>query len=70
MAKRRFYDQDRNMLVRASSTLNSISGSLRAGQKTAWTKEQQAELYILIEQIHAILAVVNHLNEIVQNDGQ
>ena len=70
MAKRRFYDQDREMIVNVSTTLNRIWASLRPGMKTNWTSAQQAELSYIVDQVQTLIAVVSHLNEIVQNDGE
>ena len=71
MAKRRFYDMDRDILVRVSRGIMGLNNSLRRGQKTVgWTPAQQQDLYFLTEQIQTLISVVNHLNEIVQNDGE
>jgi hypothetical protein len=62
---------DRAMIVRVSNNMNSWSGSLRRGQKTVgWSPAQQEELYFLADQIQTLISIVNHLNEIVQNDGE
>lgn len=38
--------------------------------KTNWTSAQQAELSYIVDQVQTLIAVVSHLNEIVQNDGE
>lgn len=71
MAKMQFYDMDRATIINVSRNLHGWWVSLRAGQKTvAWTPAQQQDLYFLADQIQALISVVNHLNEIVQNDGK
>jgi hypothetical protein len=71
MAKRKYYDMDRKTIVRVSQNINGWWASLRAGQKTvAWSPAQQQELSFLGDQIQTLISVVNHLNEIVQNDGE
>jgi hypothetical protein len=71
MAKRKYYDMDRATLVRVSKNVYGWWASLRTGQKTvAWTPAQQQDLHFLADQIQTLISVVNHLNEIVQNDGE
>ena len=70
MAKMRFYDMDRATIVRVSRNIDGWFTSLRPGQKTVgWSPAQQQDLYFLAEQFQTLISVVNHLNEIVQNDG-
>lgn len=71
MAKRKYYDMDRATIVRVSNNLFSWFAALRPGQKTvAWTPAQQQDLYFLADQLMSLLSIVNHLNEIVQDDGE
>ena len=68
MAKSKFYDMDRAMLVRLSNNINGWFAELRPGQKNAaWTPVQQQDLYFLADQFQTLLSVVSHLNEVVQN---
>ena len=71
MAKMKFYDMDRTMIVRVSNNLNRWLAELSPGKKSvAWTPAQQQELYFLADQILILISVVNHLNEIVQNEAK
>ena len=72
MAKRKFYDMDRATLVRLSSTMWGLYREYQPDSKhhTDWTPAQKRDMAFLVDQIQVLLSVVNHLNEIVQNDGQ
>lgn len=71
MARRKFYDMDRATIVRMSSGLNGLNAGYRRGHKNErWSAGQQEDLYFLTEKIMELLSVVNHLSEIVQNDGE
>jgi len=71
MAKRKYYDMDRATIVRVRQNIYGWFTELRPGQKTvAWTPAQQQDLYFLADQLMALFSVVDHLNEIVQDDGE
>jgi hypothetical protein len=62
---------DKATIVQTSNNLNGMSGGYRQGQKNPrWTPGQMEDLYFLTVQIQTVLSVVDHLNEIVQNDGE
>jgi hypothetical protein len=71
MAKMKYYEMDRATIVQVNKNIYAWWAGLHRGQKSvSWSPAQQQELHFLADQIMALISVVNHLNEIVQNDGQ
>jgi len=71
MAKRKYYHMDRQRIIETNNRLMELYGGFRREQKNDnWSPGQQAELHLLTYQVLSLLSLVDHLNEIVQNDGE